>query len=300
MQQHTGQHLLSAVLFGTFEARTVSFHMGAEVSTIELAGTSLGAADLQRAEMLANEVIAENRPVTIAFEDASVAGNLRKATERTGTIRVVTIEQLDRSACGGTHVRSTGEIGCVLLRGTEKIRGNLRLEFVCGLRAVSRARRDFDCLSALARKLASPADEVPRVVALQMDRLADAEKTRKKLSAELAALRGRQAYTGCTPLPSGTRLRVQEIDALTDEVRLEAQAFVQSGPAVVIASAKPAGAVLVASSLPGVHAGNLLKPVLTATGGRGGGSAELAQGSVPDSEGVASVVDELIRIAVQH
>src|SRR5262249_3996798 len=111
MQQHTGQHLLSAVFEELFSLRTVSFHLGAETATIDLEGGAVDAKMIAEAERRANKVVFENRPVTIQFEDSREAQGLRKPSEREGTLRIITIDSLDRSACGGTHVRATGEIG---------------------------------------------------------------------------------------------------------------------------------------------------------------------------------------------
>src|ERR1035441_9702314 len=129
MQQHSGQHLLSAVFEELFGLHTVSFHLGAESATIDLEGGPVETRTVVEAERRANQVVSENRAVDVRFEDASEAQGLRKASERAGTLRIVSIDGLDRSACGGTHVRTTGEIGPILLRRTEKIRQSVRLEF---------------------------------------------------------------------------------------------------------------------------------------------------------------------------
>jgi alanyl-tRNA synthetase len=282
MQQHTGQHLLSAVLIELFEAETVSFHMGAEVSTIELSGSRLESLSLETAELRCNEVIAENRPVRVTFEDAARVTGLRRAPAREGTLRIISINGIDRSACGGTHVRSTGEIGCVLLRGTERIRGNLRLEFMCGLRAVRRARADYNALTVMARTFSASADELPKVTAAMAERLAEADKLRRKLSTDLAASRGRELHAATAPAASGLRVAVRRYSVLDDEVRAEAQAYAAAGNAALIAWCEDPPSLLAAVSPDlGRHAGNLLKPKLQAAGGRGGGSAGMAQGSLP-------------------
>jgi alanyl-tRNA synthetase len=153
MQQHTGQHLLSAIFEDLFGMKTVSVHFGDEYSTLDLEADSLSSDQLRKAQRRANEIIAENRAVTVTFEDAATAKGLRKAVDRAGTLRIISIEDLDRSACGGTHVRATGEIGCALLRGTERIRKTTRVQFVCGLRAVERASDDYAALAAIATAL---------------------------------------------------------------------------------------------------------------------------------------------------
>ena len=194
MQQHSGQHLLSAVLEELYGAATVSVHMGTEISTVDLAVPLLSDEQLRAAELRANEVITENRSLTVTFEDAAAAQGLRKATARTGVIRIVSIEGLDRSACGGTHVRKTGEIGVILLRKVDKMRGNVRLEFLCGQRAVRQARADYDTLTKAARVFSAPLDEVPALIAAQMESAREADKQLKKVQLELADGQGRTLY----------------------------------------------------------------------------------------------------------
>ena len=301
MQQHTGQHLLSAVLIEMLDAETVSFHMGADVSTVELVTTALTPEAMRAVEMRCNEVIAENRAVAVTFEDAATTQGLRKQPKREGTLRIVSIDGLDRSACGGTHVRSTGEIGCILLRATERIRGNVRLEFVCGLRAVRRARADYDALSAIARGFSAGVDDALRSVSAQTTRLADAEKSRRKLAEELAVARGRELHSATEPLASGVRVCLREMQSLSDETRTEAQAFIAGGHAVMVAfCAAPASVLVAASPDAGLNAGNLVKSAVTARGGRGGGSATVAQGSLPNAAAAAEAAAEIKDIVEQR
>src|SRR5271155_253436 len=170
MQQHSGQHLLSAIFSRELSAHTVSFHLGDESSTIDLNTASIAHASLERVERLANEVIAQDRPVTIRTvsradaESLLASGQLRKLPERDGDIRLIEIEGVDLNACGGTHLRSTGQIGGLALRSTERVRHELRVEFVCGLRAMAAARHDFSLISEAATALSAPKDQVPRTI----------------------------------------------------------------------------------------------------------------------------------------
>jgi alanyl-tRNA synthetase len=296
MQQHTGQHLLSAVLAELFDFQTVSFHLGPESSTIDLETPAISAAQIQAAERRVNELIFENRPVDVTYIDASKAVDLRKPSERSGTLRVVAIHDLDRSACGGTHVRATGEIGPVLLRKTDKIRGNVRLEFLCGGRAVQRARADFDALTKIAQAFSCPPDDAPVLVLSQIQRLQESEKSHRKLAGELAQFRGRQLYEQTAPGADGVRRYVVRIahGGIPDEIRTEAQSFTSRPQAIYAAvCADPASILLSASSDSGIHAGNLLKAELQKTGGRGGGNAQLAQGSAPHVEALDSLLASL-------
>jgi alanyl-tRNA synthetase len=294
MQQHTGQHLLSAVLLEMFNAPTVSFHLGAESCTIDVART-LEAQQLREAERRANQIVFENRPVTVSFQQSSEELGLRKPTEREGEVRIISIQGLDRSACGGTHVRATGEIGPILLRKLDRVRGNLRVEFLCGGRAVARARADFEALSDIARVFSSPLDETPALVDAQREKLQEADRTRRRLATELAQASGRALYAETSPGPGGIRRVLRRVESITEESRAEAQSFTSAGPAIFLAlTENPPSVLLAASKDSGVHAGDLLKRVLTEAGGRGGGSAVLAQGSVPSKEALDQLAGALL------
>jgi alanyl-tRNA synthetase len=192
-------------------------------------------------------------------------------------------------------VHATGEIGPVLLRGIERIRGNVRIEFLCGMRAVRRARSDFDALSRIARTFSAAVDDTPSLVASQFEAFQAADKTRRKLAGELARFRGRELYENTSPGPDGSRRATHRTgSAIDDEVRALAQGFTAQPGAVFLAVADdPPSVLLAASSDAGVHAGNVLKTALTKLGGRGGGNAQMAQGSVPSKEALAQLIAEL-------
>ena len=290
MQQHTGQHLLSAVLVDLFGAQTVSFHLGADSCTIDVA-RSLEPAQIRQAELRANEIVFENRPVTIGFEDSSKDLGLRKPADREGVIRIISIQDLDRSACGGTHVRATGEIGPILIRKLDRIRGNLRIEFLCGLRAVKRARADFEAISSVARAFSAPPDETPALVAAQLEKLQDSEKARRRLATELAQACGRELYAATAPGPDGVRKVTRRVGTLSDELRAEAQSFTAGARSVFVAMGEDPPAILLAASADsGINAGEALKAAMTKAGGRGGGSATMAQGSLPSKD----LLDQLV------
>jgi alanyl-tRNA synthetase len=295
MQQHTGQHLLSAVFDELFHLRTVSFHLGAGSSTIDLEGGAVDARAAAAAEARANQIVWENRAVEVAYEDAGAVQGLRKASGREGTLRIVSIAGLDRSACGGTHVRATGEIGTVLIRKLEKMRQAVRVEFLCGGRAVRRARADYEALHRVSQLFSSSLDEAPAMVAAQLESARAAEKARRKLELDLAALQGRELYQGAAPGPDGVRRLVHRVAAGSlDELRALAQSFTAQSRAVFVATlANPPSVLLATSADAGVDAGQKLKAALAAAGGRGGGTARMAQGSVPESTLLEQVVEKL-------
>lgn len=293
MQQHSGQHLLSAVLEELFGLGTLSFHLGAETSTIDIQATALTPAQIEAAELRCAEIVAAARPVRVDFEEADKVEGLRKASERGGTLRVVSIEGIDRSACGGTHVRSTAEIGLVQIRKLDKIRGTVRLEFVCGLRALNRARADYRILATIGRTLAAPPEESSALVTALVERNKAVEKTAARLATELARRGGAELYASAAPDANGVR-RYTQRGPIDDAARARAQAFVAGPKAVFLAVCEdPPSLLLAASADSGVHAGERVKTAVGGAGGRGGGNQALAQGSVSSRELLDAVVQSL-------
>jgi alanyl-tRNA synthetase len=294
MQQHTGQHLLSAVFEELFGHNTVSVHFGDHSATLDLDTEILSAQRVLKAEERANTIVLENRPVNVTFEDAAIATGLRKASDRHGDIRIVTILGIDRSACGGTHVRSTGEIGPILIRRIEKTKKLVRVEFICGLRALRRARADFEALSSLSATMTTAIDELPALVAAQSFRLRVAESDRRKLGDELAHLQFRALFEAAKPGAGGLRRITQQCPDI-DQARALGQAAGAFSKLVFVAmAASPPAIVVAASEDSGMNAGAVLKAALTANGGRGGGSPRLAQGTVADAASLARVTQAVL------
>jgi alanyl-tRNA synthetase len=306
MQQHTGQHLLSAVFLRELQAPTVSFHLGEKASTIDLAGAPLAHEGLERVERIVNQIIGEDRSVTTGFvpraqaEAMLAAGELRKLPDRQGTIRLIEIADCDRNACGGTHVRSTGQIGGLLVRGVEKVRQGARVEFVCGLRAVRAARADAAILTETTALLSAGGSDVPTAVRrLLQDAKANA-KGRQKLHEELAAFQAVSLIKD-VPIDNGLRLVVRAWrDRDRDYVKLLASRTAAAAPSTaVIFSATNTDAVRVfvaRSSDLDLNCGRILRDILAHMGLRGGGSADLAQGDVQaDQEPAlrASITEEI-------
>src|SRR5258705_8110989 len=155
MQQHTGQHLLSAVFQERFGLVTVSFHLGETVGTIDLRGPQPSPLVLEGAARAANAVVFEDREITVRYGTAEeFAGQgIRKQVDRKGVLRAIEIAGIDLQPCGGTHLRHTGQLGFILIRGCTKIRQDWRVEFVCGVRAESVARKDADLIAQISAQL---------------------------------------------------------------------------------------------------------------------------------------------------
>lgn len=294
MQQHTGQHLLSAVFVEVLQAQTLSFHMGAEVSSIELALKDLSESQIDEIEQRVNEMVWQARPVNVLFEDAESVGGLRKPSTRTGDLRVIEISGIDRSACGGTHVRSTAELEPILVLAWERVRGNVRAEFVCGGRALRHAKREHRILAELSRIASTAADKLPDYLFTLRDRAAQLEKAKQRLTAELAKREGEEKYKQTTPGADAIRRWALDVQSIDDEARAKAQAFAaQPGSIVLVNAAEPRGVLVACSPDSGINAGVVLKQALSRGGGRGGGSATLAQGSLPDGTVVEFLKEQL-------
>ncbi len=301
MQQHSGQHLLSAVFIEQFGIETCSFHLGEEISTLDLETPLVDLEKVIAAERRANEAVSENRPILVTYEAAGAAVDLRKPSDRDGTLRIVSIQGLDRIACGGTHVRLTGEIGPILIRRLEKVRNTTRVEFLCGGRAVRRARADYNTLARIAQTYSTSLEETPQVAAAQVESLRESDRLRRKLEGELASYQGRELYGATVPAQGGLRLAVRRLAKGTlDELRPLAQSFTAQPQAVFIGAIdQPASVLLATSPDSGIDAGKTLQPLLAQAGGRGGGNARMAQGSLPAKEALPEILEALTKLSIQ-
>jgi alanyl-tRNA synthetase len=292
MQQHSGQHLLSAVLYRQLGAATVSFHLGEMTSTIDLAREGITQEELERAEDAVNEIIAEDRPITMRTIPRSeaemllAAGTLHKLPDREGDIRLIEIDEIDLNACGGTHVHSTGQMGVLLLRGTERMRQGLRVEFVCGVRAAVTARHDLATLTSAAIALSVGRPDVGEAVDRLLADAKAANKARQKLTEELAAYHAASLLLE-HPLQEGLRV-VRRVFADRDAgyLKLVASRLVASAPQtfVLLAAAgeEPARVIVASSADLKIDCGTALREALAAYGLRGGGATGMAQGQIPN------------------
>ncbi len=183
MQQHTGQHILSQAFFEVLKGETKSFHLGADVSTVEIGLAAASDADLDKVEERANAVVWEDREIKTYFvpEDKIGAVPLRRPPKKHGLLRVVEVADYDYSACGGTHCRRSGEIGMIKITGLEKIRGNIRFEFLCG----SRALADYRTKDRTVRRIAALLSSLPGEAGGHVEKLAADFKALKKRARKL-------------------------------------------------------------------------------------------------------------------
>ena len=300
MQQHSGQHILSAAFVRLFQMPTVSFHMGAESCTIDLETKSLSAQQVAQAERLANQVVTEDRPVRVRFVNLEEARALavRKLPElKSGRdlLRLLDILEFDLTACGGTHVRSTGQVGPILLRKTENVKQGVRVEFVCGARAVATARRDFGTLTEAAGIYSANIRELPQQIRKAVEEQKAAGKRERALLEELAELHAERLLAE-TPVTGGAR-RIVKLFAEREAgfLKLVAQKLTadKARPAVALLACAEGQPTLIFAQTPGLphNMGALLKEAVTAAGGRGGGSQDMAQGGVGEAGALAGILE---------
>jgi len=298
MQQHSGQHVLSAAFVRLFNMPTVSFHMAEDYCSIDLDTPVLAKTQVEEAERLANEVILENRPVDIRFVARDEAGNLglRKLppTER-DQLRLIDIHDFDLSACGGTHVSQTGQIGCILLRKVEKVRQGYRVEFVAGQRAVATARRDFTTLRETAALFSAHIYDVPQQAAKALEEIKSLRKLREQSQEELAAAQA-AAILAETADSGGRKVVFRTFsDREMNSLKLLAQKLIRLAPNVValLGSTAPQPSLVFAQSAgQPFDMGALMKQIMAKCAGRGGGSKDMAQGGVSDAAAIAPALTE--------
>ena len=295
MQQHTGQHVLSAAFEHLFHVRTVSFHLGADVSTIDLA-REMTAEEIAAAEREAGRVVWEDRPVTIRFASAEEASTLplRKEPQREGTLRLIEVERFDLSACGGTHVARTGAIGIIAVASWERFKGGQRVEFLCGRRALDRFGSLRDTVAASVRLLSVLPQELPGSIERLQQEVKEQKRSSSALQLELAAYRADRLAADATVIHPRTgvagdhtvRLVVRAVDADAGALKALAMAVAAKDGrvAVLTSTVRPAVVVVARSADVSVDAQQILAKLIAQFGGRGGGKAELAQGGGLDAQ----------------
>jgi len=287
MQQHTGQHVLSAVFHSRFALPTISFHLGSDICTIDVRGREPTQEILDCAMSAANDVVYADRMVNVKYGSAEelAAAGVRKTVDRSGTLRAVEIEALELQPCGGTHVQHTGQIGMIFVRGVSRIRQDWRVDFACGRRAERLAREDYATLRSVAQRLnCSPQEAVSAAERVVMERDAHFKSARAAVQ-RLAEMDARAAVDETQIGADGLRLIAKLFDSDSPEY---VQAFsrevaraentiallVQTGSGQIFFSQHP-------TAKKDMNA--LLGEALKYVGGKGGGSRDSARGRLADT-----------------
>jgi alanyl-tRNA synthetase len=283
MQQHTGQHMLSAAFDRLHGAPTVSFHLGAETATIDLA-REVTPRQIAEAERDVNRAVWEDRSVDVRFVTAEEASRLplRKEPARAGTLRLIDIAGYDLSACGGTHVPRTGMVGVVAVAAWERFKGGSRVTFVCGDRALRAFGVLRDTVQSATRALSiAPGDIGPTIDRLRAD-AKDAQKAARQLQEEVAGHRAAALRLGAEAIGSRRVVLREEPGWDAAALRTLALAVVASPGliAIVVGSGRPLPVVVARSADVDFDANAWMTKAIAALGGRGGGKADLAQGGI--------------------
>lgn len=274
MQQHTGQHLLSAVLLTEFGCKTESFHLGTDYSSIDISPPCLSDEQTLQAENLVNQLIFAAKPIqiyTVTPEELKTLP-VRKLPDLAGDLRIVEIEGVDYSPCSGTHLAQTAQLGMVKLIRTEKYKGMIRVYFLCGMRA----REDYGLKHRICTELGSllsvPVTELPARTAKELDEKRQLKQEIDQLKAEVMDLRAQAIVEGGNDCP----FLIEMPGASLEEARLLANAVFKLGVYGVVINLD--NHLVLAHNSPGsLHCGQLVKEHGPAMGGRGGGSAFNAQ-----------------------
>lgn len=298
MQQHTGQHILSAAFDRTCGVRTESFHLGTTSCTIDLA-REVTLAEIAEVERVANQVVWDDRPVTVRFatDEEAAALPLRKESLRSGTLRLIDVTECDLSACGGTHVPRTGMVGVIAVAGWERFKGGSRIEFVCGGRALAAHGRLRDQVTALVRQTTVAPHELGGAFERLQSENRASQKTIRSLQEELATHLAATLVASAEHVGQFRRVLVAQPgwDAVALKTLAAALASHPGIVAVVTGSGTPAPLVVARAADVAFDAGACVKQITTALGGRGGGRSELAQGAAADAASVLAFARDAVR-----
>jgi alanyl-tRNA synthetase len=297
MQQHTGQHVLSAAFDRLFRVATVSFHLGAESSTIDLA-RPVTAAEIAAAEDAANRVVWEDRPVHIRYASAEQAAalKLRKPSAREGELRLIDVENFDLSACGGTHVARTGGIGVIEVASSEKFKGGQRVEFLCGGRAVARFRMLRDTIAAAVRMLSVTSGELPATIERMQADAREQKRAMAGMQQDLARYRANDLAEQAERIGSILLVaRALDGDATLLKTLASTIAERPSHIAVFASTSRPSLVVVARAAGVELQSQQLLASLIARFGGRGGGRGELAQGGL---DGTAEDIIAAARVSI--
>jgi alanyl-tRNA synthetase len=303
MQQHTGSHVLCAAFLSVFGIPSVSFRVGRTASTLDVATSSISDEQMESIERFVNEIIFEDRPIHVRYGTAGdlAAVGVRNESEREGMLRAVEIQGVDIQACGGTHVRRTGQIGMILIRGIKKVRENWRVEFVCGQRARRAARADFALLESISQRLTCGPDTIHAGITRILNERSAANRSVERYLEESAALQAQALLANESAHRAATHSRIVTavlVDADMEYLRCVATNLVIEPGVVALLGSQANGSIVLAKS-EGVSGdmNALLREAIKACGGKGGGTKDFAQGSAPEGSDLSWILQHAAELA---
>jgi len=301
MQQHSGQHLLSAVFQERFGLPTVSFHLGEAICSIDLRGPEPSEDVLEGAQHAVNRIVFENRPVNVRYGTAEqfAERGVRKEVDREGILRAIEIEGIDLQPCGGTHVKHTGQVGTLLVRRCTKMKQDWRVEFVCGGRTERLARHDFSLLRGLAEKLSCTPDEVPAALERAQAERDSHYKNARALLQQLAACEAALAINATPVGRNGLRVvsRVFGSEVQGEFLGAFAGELAKHEKTVALLARTECGHVFLAQHpSTGKDMAVLLKQIFTEVSGKGGGSRDSARGKLAEPTSAPAAIETATKL----
>ena len=293
MQQHAGQHILSQSLFELYQAKTLSFHMGTHSSTIEIDKRNISDEESERIEEKANTVVFLNSEIKnyfVAEKDIEKIP-LRKPPQKKGQIRVIEISDFDYSACGGTHPKRSGDIGLIKILKWERIRNNVRCEFVCGRRALHDYSLKNSILRQIAVRFTVSEKEVPASLEKLLSELKDQKKRNKKISDRLIQFEVQKMVQAA----EGLFIRKVFSEGTYDETKRLALNIINSGEFIVLFGLKLENRghlILACSESLGLDMRELIPKVSPLVEGKGGGSPSLVEIFAKNTENIEEALDQ--------
>lgn len=299
MQQHTGQHVLSQAFERLLGAQTVSFHMGRAAATIDLGISELSQEQVIQVEELCSRVVGESRPVKVHMLAPSDLARfeLRKGTDRLDRIRVIEVEGFDAIPCGGTHVRSTSEVGLIKVVRWDRRGANTRVEFLCGDRALADYRAKNRAVLSLAATLHVRDSEVEDAVGKLLDEGSEMRQQVGRLRNQVLDFQAGELRAGASSVGKYEVVSAVLEDRSPDDLKHLAARLVESPSVVALlaVAGEKAHLVFARSDDVDVDAAALFRTASSPFGGRGGGRANLAQGGLPDPSHVPAVLDAALK-----
>ncbi len=300
MQQHSGQHILSQSFYELLEGETLSFHLGDESSTVEIGVGEIHEEDLEKVEKRANEIVFQDREIKVYFvpEEKIKDIPLRKPPQKKGLIRVVEVAGFDYSACGGTHCRRTGEIGIVKILRSERIRNNLRFDFLCGHRAL----QDYRLKDRILRQLAGQFTVSEQEVLSSVEKVVSDSKSQKK---KLKKMQQKIALYEAQEIINKTKEKIIKdilVEKTVEEAKFLALSIIRRGELVVLYALKreERGHLILAASenlsLDLRELVPLLSPLIK---GKGGGSPSLVEMAGEEVENLEPALDKAYEFVKQ-
>jgi alanyl-tRNA synthetase len=295
-QQHTAQHILSALFVRECNLETVSVHLGDDYGAIELNATAIEVDRLHQLEMAANQIIFDSVPVEIMFAEGEELGRipLRKSPDRTGQIRIIRIGDLDWSACGGTHCNSTAQVGLVKIIGTEKLRNHVLVKFLSGMQAVQDYAFRFKITDTMSRTLTCAVSDLPGIFESQSN---DNKALRKEVSGLQKELLPIHANRLVQTAETFGRFKVVAFESNADaQIAGQLTALVADAIEGISLAVADGRLLLAVSANIQLHAGDLAKQLGTQLGLRGGGSNRQAQLGGADPKKLSEYKQQLMAL----